>query len=643
MATYEPSLVPNDPPLVGSRLSDYEGSVDEKLPSEQSASHVYQIHNTLFRNHYNVSTAQGKQLYRVENSSCRPKKPDLTFHAGSDENGPTVAVCKFLHFSRHLKVGLGDPNDINGITYEDLLAQDHRHAKYRWQMTMQTARGPERHSFLCTRTHSVGIEEDHKTNSLSNRNFKLVDEQTGKVVGVFTNAVWKNRETGRLHMYVDYGQEFDLMALVTVLALYEKARRRRDSAAASGNSLTCFGAEDPIDDCDELRPSCSNCSKRLATCEYDSSASLLWTNEEPPSRIRSKKSSPAGVSQSESPAATTANSLSILGRWGDVFAASQAVPSLNITDLELMMQWCNSTHKSVSRGEHTDHIWRFRASEEAIAHPFLMHGLLALSSLHIARTKHDTQQRPIYLSTAVAHQAQALALFRERLSDINSSNARAMFAFASVVVYYTFGLPHAPESSDPWANVDDLLQIFTLARGVQQILKQATSVIKNDEWSIIFKVEDLNEDYLRDAQSSLERLHELNNACGAQDDTHDTAAYENALDRLAEMLAEARTGMPSVSTSCRWAIRQFPEFMELLRERKPLALVILAYHCVVFHHLRDAWYMGDRGSRVARALWDILDDEWRPLIESHMLEIFGKTHPTNTPDTAGIGQQEIDL
>ncbi|OJI88705.1 hypothetical protein ASPTUDRAFT_61284 [Aspergillus tubingensis CBS 134.48] len=639
MATYEPSLVPNDPTLVGSQLSDYEGSVDEKLPSEQSASHVYQIHNTLFRNHYNVSNAQGKQLYRVENSSCRPKKPDLTFHAGSDENGPTVAVCKFLHFSRHLKVGLGDPNDINGITYEDLLAQDHRHAKYRWQMTMQTARGPERHSFLCTRTHSVGVKEDRKTNSLSNRNFKLVDEQTGKVVGVFTNAVWKNRETGRLLMFVDYGQEFDLMALVTVLALYEKARRRRDSAAASAQS---FGAEDPVDDCDELRPSCSNCSKRLATCEYDSSASLLWTNEEPPSRIRPKKSSPAGVSQSDSPGTTTANSLSILGRWGDAFAASQAVPSLNITDLELMMQWCNSTHKSVSRGEHTDHIWRFRASEEAITHPFLMHGLLALSSLHIARTKHDPQQRPIYLSTAVAHQAQALALFRERLSDINSSNARAMFAFASVVVYYTFGLPHAPESSDPWANVDDLLQIFTLARGVQQILKQATSVIKNDEWSIIFKVEDLNEDYLRDAQSSLERLHELNNACGAQDDTHDTAAYENALDRLAEMLAEARTGMPSVSTSCRWAIRQFPEFMELLRERKPLALVILAYHCVVFHHLRDAWYMGDRGSRVARALWEVLDDEWRPLIESHMLEIFGETHPPNMPDTAGIGQQEID-
>ncbi|GKZ35092.1 hypothetical protein AbraIFM66950_005642 [Aspergillus brasiliensis] len=363
--------------------------------------------------------------------------------------------------------------------------------------------------------------------------------------------------------------------------------------------------------------------------------------EEPPSRQQSKKSSPAEPSQSESAEAATANSLSILGRWGDAFAASQAVPSLNITDLELMMQWCNSTHKSVSRGEHTDHIWRSRASEEAIRHPFLMHGLLALSSLHIARTTQDVQRRPIYLSTAVAHQTQALALFRERLSNINSSNAKAMFAFAGIVVIYTFGLPHAPESSDPWANVDDLIQIFTLARGIQHILKQATSVIKSDEWRVIFQVEDLDEGYLKDAQSSLERLHEVNNACGAQDDTHDTTVYDYALVRLSEMLAEARSGLSPVSTSCRWAIRQLPEFMEILRDRKPLALVILAYHCVVFHRMRGVWYVGDRGSRVARALWEVLDDEWRPLIESHMLEIFGETHPVNTPDTAGMGQQEI--
>ncbi|RAL04330.1 uncharacterized protein BO80DRAFT_347568 [Aspergillus ibericus CBS 121593] len=593
---------------------------------EPNASHLYQISNTAFRHHYNVTTATGEQLYRVENSSLTPNKPDLTFHAGSDNNGPTVAVCKFLHFSRHLKVGLGDPRDVNSITYEDLLAQDHRHAKYRWQMTMQAANGYERQSFLWTRTHNVGVQEDSKTNKFSNRNFKLVEEQTGRVVAVFTNSVWAFKDTGRLQVYVDYGRDFDLMALTTVLALYEKARRRRDASAASGGAA---GGAAILSGCDEQRPSCSNCSKRQSTCEYDSSTSLLWTNEESQPCQRAKKATRKGALQSESPSTTTANSFSFLGRWGDEFAAPQAVPSLNITDLELMMQWCNSTYKNVSRGEKTDHIWRARTPEEALAHPFLMHGLLALSALHIAQTRRDIQQRPAYLSTAVAHQTQALALFRDLLGDINASNAKAMFAFASVVVYYTFGLPHSPESSDPWAIVDDLIQIFTLARGVQQVLGEATPVIQASEWGVVLQVGDLDEGYLKDARSALRRLQEVNSSCGAQDPTHDAATYQHALELLADMLAMARGGMPSASASGRWAIRQKPEFMDFLREREPLALVILAYHCIIFHHSRDVWYIGDRGSRVVRALWEVLDDEWRPLLEGPMLEIFGTTHPVD--------------
>ncbi|PWY78125.1 C6 zinc finger domain protein [Aspergillus sclerotioniger CBS 115572] len=382
--------------------------------------------------------------------------------------------------------------------------------------------------------------------------------------------------------------------------------------------------------CDEQRPSCSNCSKRMSSCEYDSNTSLLWTNEESQPRQRTKKSNSLQSEPTTATTATTINSFSFLGRWGDEFAAPQAVPSLNITDLELMMHWCNSTYKNVSRGENTDHIWRARAPEEALAHPFLMHGLLALSALHIARTRPDVRQRPTYLSTAVAHQTQALALFRELLSDINASNSKAMFAFASVVVYYTFGLPHSPESSDPWTIVDDLVQIFTLARGVQQVLSEAVPVIKSSEWGVVLQVGELDESHLDDAQSALGRLHEANNACGAQDPAHDTAVYQHAIELLADMFAVARGGLASASAACRWAIRQKPGFMDFLRERKPMALVVLAYHCIIFHHSRDVWYIEDRGRRVARALWEVLDDEWRPLLERPMLEIFGATHPVDT-------------
>jgi hypothetical protein len=108
------------------------------------------------------------------------------------------------------------------------------------------------------------------------------------------------------------------------------------------------------------------------------------------------------------------------------------------------MQWCNSTYQVLTRNERTDPVWRLRVPEEALSHPFLMHGILALSAVHIARTR-DDHRRPTYLNTAVAHQNQALTSFRGLLNDINDSNTKAMFALSSVVVVYAFGFPHSPD------------------------------------------------------------------------------------------------------------------------------------------------------------------------------------------------------
>lgn len=150
-----------------------------------------------------------------------------------------------------------------------------------------------------------------------------------------------------------------------------------------------------------------------------------------------------------------------MGRLGGDDATRMTAWALspNFTDLELMMQWCNSTYQDLSRNEKTDTIWQCLVPEEALEHPFLMHGILALSALHLARTRND-HRRPMYSNIAIAHQNQALALFRDLLGNINASNAKAMFAFASIVVLYTFGFPHESNSSDSWTSIDDLYQVI---------------------------------------------------------------------------------------------------------------------------------------------------------------------------------------
>lgn len=351
--------------------------------------------------------------------------------------------------------------------------------------------------------------------------------------------------------------------------------------------------------CDETRPTCSNCSNRQAACEYESSGTLLWRNE-------------AGPQRHTQPDLT--NPL-LQGQSSDT-----ETPTLNMADLELMLQWCNSTHKALSRNPRLDPIWRYLVTEEALSQPFLMHGILAVSALHLSRSKPGP-----YIDIAVAHQNRALALFRELLGDINPTNAKAMFAFASIVVVYSFGSPQTLGEREPRSVVDDLYQALALCKGVQQVIHTASSSLWDGSFMPLLQVDGYTP-YLPDgAQQAMDRLRETNCAC--RNPAHDTFAYGQVIDKLAEELGAVHGGVDSITAACRWAIRLNPKYMDDLREHRPLALVILVYYCVLLHYLKQNWCLDGWGKRVAGAIWALLDDEWRPLAHWAMVEIFGSQLP----------------
>ncbi|KAL4897460.1 hypothetical protein BDV59DRAFT_167769 [Aspergillus ambiguus] len=202
-------------------------SVDGSISQTPPGSRLYHVYHTMFRYDYNVTAADKTPLFHVYNSLFTPKKPDLTVHAGSDENGPAVAACKFLHFSRHFKVCIGNPDDVSSTQWEDLVCQNMWHNKFRWQMTINDGR---RKSFVWKSTHSVGAGGE-KPSVFNSNCWKLLDERSGRIVAVFTGKMASLKKSGQLQVDADYGQKFDLMVLVTVLALYEKQRRRNSSAA----------------------------------------------------------------------------------------------------------------------------------------------------------------------------------------------------------------------------------------------------------------------------------------------------------------------------------------------------------------------------------------------------------------------------
>lgn len=286
------------------------------------------------------------------------------------------------------------------------------------------------------------------------------------------------------------------------------------------------------------------------------------------------------------------------------------------------MQWCNTTYRTLSRDERTDPVWRNIVPEEALSHPFLMHGILALSALHLARTGPDPSHRASYLNRAVAHQNQALALFRELLGDVNENNAKAMFAFAGIVVIYTFGFPHTPDAQDASDCVDDLYQVLILTRGVQQVIyapRDFRTFLQESNFRPILQVDGVRGVVPNDATAALHRLYEAVDACADADQQ----VYRLAVENLEEMLSWIYGGMRANTIAGRWAIRLRARFMECLREREPLALVMLAHYGVLLTYLQHRWCFDEWCVRISKAVWAILDDQWRPLVHWAMKEILG--------------------
>lgn len=196
-------------------------------------SQFYHIYHTPLHTNWTVTLADKTPLYYVRTITFTFGRPEITFHAGKDRSGPIVAVANFLKFSSNSKLGLGDPDNVRDIVWEDLTKESKDHSRYRIEINITSDSGPQRKGFLWKRTRSVGVDGS-KPVFLSSMNFKFVDEQTGEVIGAFANNGIKSwKKQGKFQLNKSYGKDFETFFLLSGLTILERTVRR-ESARGSG-------------------------------------------------------------------------------------------------------------------------------------------------------------------------------------------------------------------------------------------------------------------------------------------------------------------------------------------------------------------------------------------------------------------------
>ncbi|KAL3420152.1 hypothetical protein PVAG01_08651 [Phlyctema vagabunda] len=294
---------------------------------------------------------------------------------------------------------------------------------------------------------------------------------------------------------------------------------------------------------------------------------------------------------------------------------------LSAGDRELLHHFTTSTYATMACNPGADQVWQVTAPTIAMKQPFLLHGILACAALHLASL--HPQHRESYLFTAAQHQDQALSGFRQVVSvPVTEENGDAVYAFTNLLVVYVFAsedfdnsllLVNGDEGLPQWLNFirNGCAMLgpvwMNVATGPMRVLiskAQATLECVTDvmAWEAI--------EYDPRPLLSFIPPFESEFAWSEKDCmTYFKAAIE--LGKAFSCVDDMATTMSTWDAMHMWPMRLTDDFMLLLKDWHPAALILMAHYCVLLKGLENHWFFCNRSARMIRTIYSRLDENLR--------------------------------
>ncbi|KAI4150388.1 MAG: hypothetical protein L6R39_002281 [Caloplaca ligustica] len=285
-------------------------------------------------------------------------------------------------------------------------------------------------------------------------------------------------------------------------------------------------------------------------------------------------------------------------------------PLVDLDSIELLHHWQTITCTSLSPELDQQDVWRTFAVKQGLSHPFVLYQLLAIAALHLATCRPERQDE--YTTRSTELQNGALSMFHQ-VEGTDETNCIAMFLFSSLLGVHLFA-DRAPIRGIGFSEyLDHSLRCVTLLRSVMKLsLKEFYPFFMDTEIKSLMRAPDAQPPY-EGIPAECRHLEDLIKESDLGPSS--VTAYNAALDRLFWLFA--LTEVPTVARgTARWPIGwpvQLPdEYIMLLNQRRPEALIILAYFGVVLHLYRESWMIGDTGASLIRAVNAQVGTFWDP-------------------------------
>ncbi|KAF4455895.1 fungal Zn binuclear cluster domain-containing [Fusarium albosuccineum] len=301
------------------------------------------------------------------------------------------------------------------------------------------------------------------------------------------------------------------------------------------------------------------------------------------------------------------------------------------TDMELMHHYTSNSYRTLSHDAVVQEVLQYDLPRLALQNRFLLHQILAFSGYHLAYLHQE--HRHAYFMQASQHQNNAIEGLRESLaSTVTSENCHALYAASILLTVSSFAnfssYDRYNHSFDP---IDNILDIISLIKGMSIIRDVSDHEIKVGPLQRLFNQNQMSCEKPIVEESDLEVLYihveQLGNSLADfgfsdTDPSHDSYGIQQAITSIRTCIRQTTsknspTSTASLRGSFLWPILVANEYVELLRQRHPVALVVLAFYCMMLRMAEaSCWALESWAESLMKRICSSLQgSHWEKLVE----------------------------
>lgn len=306
---------------------------------------------------------------------------------------------------------------------------------------------------------------------------------------------------------------------------------------------------------------------------------------------------------------------------------------INVDHLKLLYNYEHATCKTVARTLEETDIFRRLTIHRAFERPFLLQAILALSALHLSLQPHSHSSR--YRDSAAMLQSQALHDFHLIFPHmVNEENVLDIVLFQHIIGLHVFCDVFASVDDDFNMFLDRLVGCIRLLRGIRSTTEPWWEFLSHTEIGIIMLSSHVyQQETVHPSKGECERLQSL--IAEADLRSESIRICQTSISRLQSYL-DAENSLDEASSNSTnmlfaWPVTLSSEFIDILEQRRPEALIILAHYAAILHNRRHSWVVNGAGRHLLRHINGHLGKRWENWLEWPNSVVLQNATSTNTP------------